>query len=585
MTAALGVILDKGSNTQKFFGGGRADNKSKQTASDQNSHNNDVTAISISADRSFAASGQVGSSPVAFTWDACSGDKKSRYKLPKGSRGVNAISISQDGQHCALVDLNNDHYVHVFNVSDGGLVMKEKGDTAKIMDVCYSAKPGSKRFATAGSKHIKFWDSGSKDCQKGIYGGKGDATSHACVAMDNEDRAYTGGCNSKIYVWQAGGRELEKTWSTHKGGFICTIRWVNGTLVSGGKDGNVIVTDTATGNATATINFGGLVRAVDVNNGNLLVGLRSGDIYECSQDGNNKQLLMESHHEGEAWGLNSAGPDHVVTSCDDNKIKTWNIRTRKCECTGKISSESRKAPKGGASTLSHLPASQCARAVAVGPQGHVVVGHNDGTMTVRAGKDKLDQVISTNQDSKEWIEAIEFSPDGSMVAVGSHDNDIRVYSTSDWSLKGTLRAHKSFIVSVDWSKDGTFIRSVCGAHELLFFNVNEMKQDPSGASNTKGTEWATSHAKYGWSVEGIFPSGTDGTHINTVDWNQACTLIATGDDWGMVNYFRNPCRARGRPVSLRGHSEHVVRVLFHDNDSYLMSVGGYDQTLMQWKKK
>ena len=32
---------------------------------------------------------------------------------------------------------------------------------------------------------------------------------------------------------------------------------------------------------------------------------------------------MESHSDGETWGLAVSG-DHIVTSGDDNKIKTWN---------------------------------------------------------------------------------------------------------------------------------------------------------------------------------------------------------------------------------------------------------------------
>lgn len=73
MTAALGVILDIGSNTQKFFGGGQVDNTSKQNANDDNGHTNDITALSVSQDRSTAVTGQVGSSPAAFTWDSSSG--------------------------------------------------------------------------------------------------------------------------------------------------------------------------------------------------------------------------------------------------------------------------------------------------------------------------------------------------------------------------------------------------------------------------------------------------------------------------------------------------------------------------------
>jgi hypothetical protein len=48
MTAALGVILDQGSNKQKFFGGGQTDNESKKVARDEKCHTNDITAMDVS---------------------------------------------------------------------------------------------------------------------------------------------------------------------------------------------------------------------------------------------------------------------------------------------------------------------------------------------------------------------------------------------------------------------------------------------------------------------------------------------------------------------------------------------------------
>jgi len=241
--------------------------------------------------------------------------------------------------------------------------------------------------------------------------------------------------------------------------------------------------------------------------------------------------------------------------------------------------------RGGASSLTSFPDSQCSRAVAYCPQnGHIAVAHNDGTLTIRSSINNLNDVIATKNDSREWIEDMEYSPDGSMLAVGSHDNKIYVYSTSDYSLVGKCTKHNSFIVSVDWSADGQYLRSVCGAHELLFFNGQTFEQDTNGASNTVDTIWATNNSKFGWLVDGIFPSGTDGTHINYVDFSKDGNLIATGDDYGLVNIWRNPARKGHRPVSLRGHSEFVVRVSFSQDDSLLFSVGGYDQTLMQWKR-
>jgi microtubule-associated protein-like 6 len=57
MTAALGVILDFNSNSQKFFGGGQVDNTAKNVANDENAHTDDITSIAISEDRNWAVSG------------------------------------------------------------------------------------------------------------------------------------------------------------------------------------------------------------------------------------------------------------------------------------------------------------------------------------------------------------------------------------------------------------------------------------------------------------------------------------------------------------------------------------------------
>lgn len=171
-----------------------------------------------------------------------------------------------------------------------------------------------------------------------------------------------------------------------------------------------------------------------------------------------------------------------------------------------------------------------------------------------------------------------------MLAVGSHDNFIYIYCTSSWTLKHKCKGHSSFIIALDWSKDNEWIRTNCGAYELLFFKTSDGSQDPSGRSNTTGVEWATSTVKFGWNVEGIYPKGEDGSHINAVAGSADGTLLACGDDFGLVTLFNDPCRMGAKPRSYRGHSEHVTNVKFSADDGYLWSAGGYDQTLMQWKR-
>lgn len=66
-------------------------------------------------------------------------------------------------------------------------------------------------------------------------------------------------------------------------------------------------------------------------------------------------IILESHSEGETWGLALCGNDYLLTCGDDNKIKCWDINERKCISTAIVSNETRKAKRGGASTLSKLP--------------------------------------------------------------------------------------------------------------------------------------------------------------------------------------------------------------------------------------
>lgn len=73
-------------------------------------------------------------------------------------------------------------------------------------------------------------------------------------------------------------------------------------------------------------------------------------------------------------------------------------------------------------------------------------------------------------NSKEWIEVLAPSPDGTKLAVGSHDNNIYVYDTSSWNLLSTSNKHTSYVTSVDWCCESKIMRSNSGDYELLFWD-------------------------------------------------------------------------------------------------------------------
>lgn len=359
-------------------------------------------------------------------------------------------------------------------------------------------------------------------------------------------------------------------------------------LYSGGRSKSIIVTDCQNFEMLREISLQSTPRAIDVFNGELMaVGLRDGSIIEVNLADESQTTLMTSHHTGEVWGLDvSPGSNQVVTSGDDDQIIHWDPLERRAVSVTCVNPEARGAKKNKASTQGDKPESQASRAVAINNiNGHVAAGANDGSVTIREDP-ASGEITQELRDSGQWIEAVEYSPDGSYLAVGSHDNLIYVYAVNDgYSLVGKCKGHNAAITNIDWSMDSTYLRSVCIGYELLFFTVPDCQQDTSGASNTVETLWSSQHCKFGWIVDGIFPKETSGDHINCVDISEDQSLIATGDDFGLVNLFRNPAR-KGVPCrSFLAHSEHVMRVKFGRGDlaGYVFSVGGQDQALMQWK--
>lgn len=152
----------------------------------------------MSEDRSTCLTGQVGKAPAVFMWDSCTGEKKQRVKLPRGSRGVSACGMSLDAGRFAVADLHDNHKVHCWS-ADGSKVFEQKGSNDKILDLAFNRQEGSQNFATAGRKHIAFWDAdGNK--KNGLFGSN-PRTSFSCVSWCKQGKCYTGGANGKLYVW------------------------------------------------------------------------------------------------------------------------------------------------------------------------------------------------------------------------------------------------------------------------------------------------------------------------------------------------------------------------------------------------
>lgn len=89
--------------------------------------------------------------------------------------------------------------------------------------------------------------------------------------------------------------------------------------------------------------------------------------------------------------------------------------------------------------------------------GQVAFATNEGELQIRESITNLDSRVHSNRLSKQWIEVVKYSPDGSKLAVGSHDNKIYILDANSFQVLATCQKHNSFITALDWSQDGSAI--------------------------------------------------------------------------------------------------------------------------------
>jgi len=204
-----------------------------------------------------------------------------------------------------------------------------------------------------------------------------------------------------------------------------------------------------------------------------------------------------------------------------------------------------------------------------------------------------DEVKSVTK-SRRRIQSIRFSPSGNLVAAGSADNVVHIFdAANDFQYKGKLGGHSSVILKVDFSVDEKYLQTCSQSYELIFYDLAKMEQY-TRSRELKDVKWATFTSILGWDVQGIWPEFSDGSDVNSVARSNGGNLLATAEDTGLVKVFNYPCvgggldrqgRLLARPQSVRaaGHSEHVTEVAWTQGDKRLLSSGGADLSIFQWK--
>ncbi|XP_072895801.1 echinoderm microtubule-associated protein-like 1 isoform X11 [Hemitrygon akajei] len=544
-------------------------------------HNDDVKCLAVHPDRITIATGQVAgitkdgnqAAPHVRIWDSVSLNTLHIIGTGFFDRSVCCIAFSKSngGSTLCVVDDSNDHVLSVWDWQK----VERLGDIKCSNEAIFAADfhpTETNIIVTCGKSHIYFWtlEGGSFAKKQGLFEKHEKPKFVLCVTFAENGDAITGDSSGNVLVWGKGTNRISyAVQGAHEGGIFALCMLRDGTLVSGGgKDRKLISWDRNYQKIqeTEVPEQFGPVRTVTEGRGEvLLIGTTRNFILQGTLSGDFH--LITQGHTDELWGLAvHPSKEQFLTCGHDKHITLWDAVTHQ-----PIWSKIIEDP---------------AQSAGFHPSGCVVaIGTQTGRWLVLDTESK--DLVTVHTDGNEQLSVMRYSPEGNFLAIGSHDNYIYIYTLSEngrkYSRVGKCSGHSSFITHLDWSIDSQYLISNSGDYEILYWMPSACKQVVS-VENVRDIEWATYTCTLGFHVFGVWPEGSDGTDINAVCRSNDKKLLSTGDDFGKVHLFSCPCsQARAPGHTYGGHSSHVTGVSFLYDDSQLISTGGKDMSVMQWK--
>ncbi|KAK6306930.1 hypothetical protein J4Q44_G00220780 [Coregonus suidteri] len=543
-------------------------------------HTDDIKCLAVHPDKITIATGQVAGTssdgkqlaPHVRVWDSVS--LNTLHVLGTGffDRALVCLAFSKSngGNMLCVVDDSNDHVLSVWDWQREERLADVKCSNEAVFAADFHPTD-TNIIVTCGKSHLYFWtlERGTLVKKQGLFEKQEKPKFVLSVTFSENGDTITGDSSGNILVWGKGTNRISHAiQGAHDGSIFALCMLRSGTLVSGGKDRKLISWDGSYQQiqSVEVPELFGPVRTVAEGKGeSVLIGTTRNYVLQGSLYGEFTPITQG--HTDELWGL-AVHPwkPHFLTCGHDKHVSLWDSSSHQPVWTKTME--------------------DAAQSAGFHPSGAVVaIGTQTGRWLVLDTDSK--DLVTVHTDGNEQLSVVRFAPDGNFLAIGSHDNYIYIYAVGNggrkYSRLGKCSGHSSFITHLDWSVDSQYLVSNSGDYEILYWIPSVCKQVVS-VETTRDIPWATSTCTLGFQVFGLWPDGSDGTDINAVSRSNEKQLLVTGDDFGKVCLFSYPCSQFRAPSHVYGgHSSHVTNVNFLFDDSCLVSTGGKDMSVMQWR--
>ncbi|KAM9016268.1 echinoderm microtubule-associated protein-like 4 isoform 7-T7 [Guaruba guarouba] len=556
-------------------------------------HTDCVKCLAVHPDKIRIATGQLAGvdkdgrplQPHVRVWDSVSLVTLQVIGLGTFERGVGCLDFSKadSGTHLCVIDDSNEHMLTVWDWQRKSKIAEIKTTNEVVLAVEFHPTDAN-TIITCGKSHIFFWtwSGNSLSRKQGIFGKYEKPKFVQCLAFLGNGDVLTGDSGGIILIWgkttvestpgkgPKGVYQISRQIKAHDGSVFTLCQMRNGMLLTGGgKDRKIILWDHDL-NPEREIEVPdqyGTIRAVAEGKADqFLVGTSRNFVLRGTF--NDGFLVEVQGHTDELWGLASHPfKDLFLTCAQDRQVCMWNSVDHTLEWT-------RLLDEPGHCADFH-------------PSGAVVaIGTHSGRWFVLDAETR--DLVSIHTDGNEQLSVMRYSVDGTLLAVGSHDNFIYLYVVTEngrkYSRYGKCTGHSSYITHLDWSPDNKYIMSNSGDYEILYWDIPSGCKLIRNRSDCKDIDWTTYTCVLGFQVFGVWPEGSDGTDINALVRSRNRKVIAVADDFCKVHLFQYPCSKPKAPShKYSAHSSHVTNVSFTHSDCHLISTGGKDMSIIQWK--
>ena len=339
-TAAVGVVMNaEGGNIRQrhFF-----------------EHTTDIVSLAMHPNMNYVATGEVGPFPLICVWDTTTMECMARISGLL-TKAICQLCFSSDGNYLAASASDDYHCIAIYdwdkctmtakNVASkakknnaNALIATGQSTTADIMYLLFN--PSGDQLVASCIKELNFisFAGGVIKVQKGDCGEFPGKQALMCAAFVGTTLV-TGTFHGQLLLWK--GKQCISCSEAHQGSInaIWPRANVSG-FITGSNDGTIKFWDQCC-LELRKLTLGGQpgvfirkpkIRSICENaNGNILLGTRSGDIFEIE----NEKIInrMRSHYKGEIWGL-AMHPTKAeyATLGSDNMFAVWELEKPRQKC-------------------------------------------------------------------------------------------------------------------------------------------------------------------------------------------------------------------------------------------------------------